>query len=54
MNGHGCWAQHECCQKGIIGSVVNLDRGLGEFLVGKSLSRSLGLSAINIGVVGTP
>jgi hypothetical protein len=38
----------------IIGSVVNLDHGLGGFFARKSLSKSLGLLAINIKVVRTP
>jgi hypothetical protein len=38
----------------VIGSVINLDRGLGEFSVGRSLNRSSRLLAIHSGVVGTP
>ncbi len=36
----------------VIGSIVNLDRGLGRFLASRSLSRSLPIA--NIRVVGTP
>jgi hypothetical protein len=38
----------------IIAYVVNWDCGLGEFLVGMNLSRSLGLLTMNTKVVGTP
>ncbi len=38
----------------VIGSVVNLDHGLGGFSKGKNLSRSLRLPTTNIRVVGTP
>jgi hypothetical protein len=38
----------------IIGSIINLSRGLGEFFTRRNLNRSLGLLAENIGVVGTP
>jgi hypothetical protein len=38
----------------VIGFAVNLGRGLGGFLMGKSLSRSLRLSTTNARVVGTP
>jgi hypothetical protein len=37
-----------------IGSIVNLDHGLGGFSTGKSLNRSSRLLAKNIRVVGTP
>jgi hypothetical protein len=36
----------------VIGSIVNLDHGLGRFLANRSLSRSLPIA--NIKVVGTP
>jgi hypothetical protein len=39
---------------GVIGFAVNLGRGLGGFLMGKSLSRSLRLSTTNARFFGTP
>jgi hypothetical protein len=38
----------------VIGFAINLDCGLGEFLVGRSLNRSSRLLVVNSGVVGTP
>jgi hypothetical protein len=37
----------------VIGFTINVDHGLGEFLVGGNLSKSSKLPALNIGVVGT-
>jgi hypothetical protein len=38
----------------IIGSTINLGHGLGGFLAGRNLSRSLKLREVNTRVVGTP
>jgi hypothetical protein len=38
----------------VIGSTVNLGRGLGEFSMGRNLNRSLKLPMANTIIVGTP
>ncbi len=38
----------------LIGSTLNLGRGFKRILVGRNLSRSLGIPIATIGVIGTP